>query len=538
MAGLNFDLWIESRDDGSRARVLDSPAGQAAADISISIDPADVERLLTPQSGTQSAAGIPDRLQRNRGYASRLELARTVGGELFKTIFKDEIEICLRRSLDEASRQDAALRIRLRLLDSADLLGVPWEFLYDPSRDRFLALSSRTPVLRYIEIPEPPAVLPANPPLNILVMISNPRGAEPLDVEAEWGRIEAALEALMANGLVQVQRLEHATLSSLQDQLRRSGYHILHFIGHGAYDKKNQAGVLLLEDESGGGQITEADKLGTVLRDHPQLRLVALNACRGAQTASTAPFSGVAQSLVRQGMPAVVAMQSAVHDQVAIRFSGALYAAVADGYPLDAAVGEARKAVFALEEGLEWGIPVLFMRSPDGILWDLSRDGEKSMTKEEARPWWDALPREVQGDVIVGDVSAAAEGVAIGKNIRQQIRKTLGVPGPGDRLTIDEEIAALRAELNQLAVQLDETTARMAEFQLELLKGELTKTDPGDTPSANTITQVGDWLLDNVPDIAELLAGFFATPAVGKVVGKAGGEAIAWARSRFSRAED
>jgi hypothetical protein len=75
----------------------------------------------------------------------------------------------------------------------------------------------------------------------------------------------------------------------------------------------------------------------------------------------------------------------------------------------------------------------------------------------------------------------------------------------------------------------------MAEFQLKLLQGELAKTGEGETPSASTITQVGDWLLDNVPQIAEILTGLFATPAVGRVVGKAGKVAVEWVKKRFGR---
>jgi hypothetical protein len=83
--------------------------------------------------------------------------------------------------------------------------------------------------------------------------------------------------------------------------------------------------------------------------------------------------------------------------------------------------------------------------------------------------------------------------------------------------------------------QLDANTAKMAEFQLKLLRGELTKTEKDEKPSASTITQVGDWLLESVPQIAEPLTSLFATPAVGKVMGKAGETAIDWVRQRFGK---
>jgi hypothetical protein len=75
----------------------------------------------------------------------------------------------------------------------------------------------------------------------------------------------------------------------------------------------------------------------------------------------------------------------------------------------------------------------------------------------------------------------------------------------------------------------------MTKFQLQLLLGELTKTEENKIPSANTIILVGNWLLENVPEMAEVLADLFATPAVGKIMGKAGGMAVEWVKERFAR---
>ena len=70
---------------------------------------------------------------------------------------------CLRSSLDEASRQDAGLRIRLRLTDVPELADLAWEYLYNPTLNRFLALSVETPIVRYLDLPQrirPLAVTP------------------------------------------------------------------------------------------------------------------------------------------------------------------------------------------------------------------------------------------------------------------------------------------------------------------------------------------------------------------------------------------
>ena len=155
--------------------------------------------------------------------------------------------------------------------------------------------------------------------------------------------------------------------------------------------------------------------------------------------------------------------------------------------------------------------------------------------EERQQDWWDSIPAPIGGDVIIGHVGAGATGVAIGKNITQTVYDVLGAPTPDDKQVIEQKLSEAMTTVQDLQKQLDAQTAAMAEFQLKLLQGELAKTEEGETPSASTITQVGDWLLDNVPQIAEILVGLFATPAVGRVVGKAGEVAVGWAKKRFGR---
>ena len=147
-------------------------------------------------------------------------------------------------------------------------------------------------------------------------------------------------------------------LASLLPRLQRGEYHIFHFIGHGGFDQQAQDGVLILEGSKRRGRPVSGQDLGTLLRDHRPMRLAVLNACEGARTSSTDPFAGTAQSLIQQGVPAVIAMQFEITDEAAITFANAFYGAVAGGYPVDAGLAEARKAIFAQGNSLEWGTPV------------------------------------------------------------------------------------------------------------------------------------------------------------------------------------
>ena len=168
------------------------------------------------------------------------------------------------------------------------------------------------------------------------MVIASPVEHPALDGEQEWRNVTEALSDLVQAQRVQVERLAKPTLDALQRQLRRGSYHVLHFIGHGGWDSQSQDGVLAFEDSFGRMSLVSGEDLGTILYDHRSSRLAVLNACEGARGDRADPFAGTAQSLVQQGIPAVIAMQFEITDAAAIIFAQVLYEAVADGYPLDA----------------------------------------------------------------------------------------------------------------------------------------------------------------------------------------------------------
>ncbi len=130
--------------------------------------------------------------------------------------------------------------------------------------------------------------------------------------------------------------------------------------------------MLAFEDEHRMAHLVSGTDLATMIHDHRTLRLVLLNACEGARQSPADPLGGVAQSLVMQGIPAVVAMQFEITDAAATIFSTEFYSAIADGYPIDAALAEARVAVFSSHNDVEWGTPVLYLRASDGRIFDVA----------------------------------------------------------------------------------------------------------------------------------------------------------------------
>ena len=321
-------------------------------------------------------------------------LLETFGGQLFQAAFSGPVRECLGRSRLIAENTGAGLRIRLRLPPA--LANIPWEYLYDREYG-FIGLSPETVLVRYVEMPAPVQPFPVSPPLRILTMISAPSDVPGLQGEEEWGKLNGALSDLARRGMVQVDRLEDGTLAALQLPLRRREYHVLHFVGHGGWDEDAQDGALALEGLGGTTRLVTGRDLGLMFRGHRSLRLVVLNACEGARSARDDPFGGVAQALVRQGIPAVIAMQFEISDPAALVFSQSFYQAIADDLPIDVAMVEARRAMFAHGNEVEWATPVLYMRSPDGRVFTTSRisDAERQAREDAERQ---AHPEPVPGE--------------------------------------------------------------------------------------------------------------------------------------------
>lgn len=360
----NFDLLVESADKGIyRARVTASPTGDTAVvTFRLPFEETRLENLLLKldpgRSGTRRGTLDP-----------RTEAGRELGGGLFEAVFTGDVALAWARSRDAVQTQGGGLRLRLLLDDAPAIAGLPWELLYDQRSNTFLAQSERTPVVRYLDVPHTQRPLRVDGPLHVLVVISAPTDLPELDVEAEWARIQEALEDRVAAGTVVLHRLPEPTLTGLGRWLRGSTAHVLHFVGHGDFDQRREDGVLYFCDRYGRGAPATASMLGPYVYDHDPLRLIVLNACRSASVDTDDPFAGMAQGLIQQSAGAVIAMQFPITDRAAVTFTGEFYGAVADGYPVDQAATYARKALFATH-GSEWATPAVFVQSADGMVFD------------------------------------------------------------------------------------------------------------------------------------------------------------------------
>lgn len=290
-----------------------------------------------------------------------------LGETLYKFLFPPDVWNLFTRTLAQVKAEGlSGVRVRLRLnTDSPELSQIPWEYCRDDRN--FLALNKSTPLVRYISTDRPvPGTTPDK--VRILLAMASPEDQAELNVTAEENRIRSALSQLIDEGRVELQVIPNATPRELRRTFRRYDPHILHFIGHGTL-KPNGEGALVLENDERQSHLVDADDMQVLLQGS-SVKLCVLSACKTAATDASNAIMGVAPKLVWTGVPAVIAMQFIVPDKTAISFMHDFYEFLADGRPLDSAVTEARIGIyFDNDDKVFWGIPVLFMRAPDGVIW-------------------------------------------------------------------------------------------------------------------------------------------------------------------------
>lgn len=351
-----FELLIGSRTPhGYPVTVFASPAGEGEAYCTLNID----EEL-------QDALSVLEQGDVDDAYLTEF------GAFLFNELFSGEVATLYRTSLGITRSQAQQLRIRLRITPP-ELAALPWEYVHDPHEESFLAISSATALVRYVPINLPVRPTRVNPPLRILAVIANPRDSQSFDFVQERAILHNALAEWTEQGQVQLEVLEQATPAAITQAMRQFLPHVFHFVGHGLFDQ-GEAHVVL-EDEHGGGNLVDERAFREFFTGSQETRLAVLNACQSATLSSSQPLAGLAPRLLQRQLSAVVAMQHPISAKAALVFSREFYRSIALGFPVDAAISEARKGIF-LELGAQspnWGTPVLFLRAKDGQLFSVDR---------------------------------------------------------------------------------------------------------------------------------------------------------------------
>lgn len=297
-----------------------------------------------------------------------------LGTLLFGVLFRGDVK----RLYDTARSLQGTRRLNLIFTSMIPWVAEkPWEFAYDPGRRTHLATEEIEFVRNVLTQVPGDSMEPRPGPLRILVVSAQPPGTVPLSIDEETALIQRDFAALVEAGLAEVNVLPRATISALHGQLSTSRYNIVHFIGHGAFDRQANQGYLLFQSQEGAPPEYLDERSARELLCGRGISLLFLNACQTASSGVAdsnrgANFnSGLAQSLVSHGLPALVANQYSVSDTAATSFAQFFYWGLARGLSLGTAAREARIAVNYSLNGdsvIDWAVPVLYARDPSNVL--------------------------------------------------------------------------------------------------------------------------------------------------------------------------
>ncbi len=347
----NFDLRIRGKNANGRypIEVGDNPLGLSGHD----------EQNINPAAAYLTT--LIERIKIHRTRKVKEEDVRELGKYLHKLLFPEHVkEVLFANRADMAEKGDG-LRLRLQI-EPPELQKLPWEYCYDDAFG-YYALHLDTPMVRYEERPFKSHPLPVPSPLKLLVVVSEPHDLARLNVEKEVDIIRTLLKAMGKD--VQWEILRNAEIGRVRRALDKRP-HIFHFIGHGG-QSGDQPGTLSFENASGNSHQVTGEQLMVMMAGRG-IKTVILNACQTAASGTQDAFGSVATALVRAEIPAVIAMKFNIRDDVALGFTRDLYGGLISGRPLDTAVTDMRIGAFVLGES-HWGIPTLYMRSPDGKIW-------------------------------------------------------------------------------------------------------------------------------------------------------------------------
>ncbi|WP_030885129.1 CHAT domain-containing protein [Streptomyces sp. NRRL F-5053] len=431
----------------------------------------EVESGLAPTGGRDTVVGV-----------------RELGREVHGLLFGGALGPCLEQAVERVKGLRTPRRLRVRFELPPGMRQLPVEALCAPPQEPMqdMALNPELSLVRSLPGQPPWGRLPGPeaPPsrTRLVVAVASPEAAElpPLHAEPEV----AALLRGLPDVAFEVTVLEHASRRSLERELV-SGPALptaVLLIAHGAYDHERRTGQLCLEDD-GRCDWMPASSLSGLLLSAPQLRLVALNVCFGADSTGAEPFSGLAQALIGNGLPAVVAMRGRVTGVSAGRFTPVLFEQLAANRTLDEAVAAARGGMAHLpgHTAIEWATPALFVHEEfrHGRLFRMREVRDSHETPPDPVQAGARAVRLVEsddGNVTSADVMAAARHLGTLGEWGQVLRKlridTERFQDEQRRMCEEARLERAWPAVRQLCAVLAEADAEEAERRLARLAAE------------------------------------------------------------------
>lgn len=306
------------------------------------------------------------------------------GKQLYRLIFVNHPKVLssYNQALGEAGGEE---KLHLRFESPRDLLRVPYEFLFEGIHADGDYLVLKHPLSRSItgvrvkRMPLSPGPLndlwAKGEQLKILLIASNTSPSIP-GVDREIQALDGSLKSLFEDRGISIRvktiPTEEATYKTVRKELQKCKYHIVHYAGHGAYDRQSpeKSCLFFWEKPNCKGEVEEVpiSELRLLLRG-ADLRFAYLSCCLGTKTGEPAKlldddFLGIADGIIHAGVPSVLGYRWAVSDSGAKTLALVFYKSLARQGQIDIALLDARCEVAARDrDDITWLSPILIMQA-------------------------------------------------------------------------------------------------------------------------------------------------------------------------------
>jgi CHAT domain len=346
--------------------------------------------------------------------ASSLDPVVDLGSQLCSLLFEGDLS---RLYAEVLSAESAGISTPISIEPDADALAsIPWELLFDRSKNSFVALSSRTPIVRLrtpmiaqssFVAPNSPHKLPLieaqmqsmfNSPLKLLLIEAQ---MQRMFNPAEDEKMMRDLQEAFPGRLEFLEPLSNPTFEELARTVRETRCDILHFSGTGNFSSEDYGlkGERPRAIQIEPGKLTAIDQFREMLRDS-SISLLVLS------TDSSAPFARE----VAQDVPLVVALQGQVATQTMDKFEPTFYRHLLSGKTFESAITRGRQVVDTENIGIrDWALIIAYSRLDDSRLVTIPevaprRSAVESFASNPAPPntgqtairLWQRLTREIE----------------------------------------------------------------------------------------------------------------------------------------------
>ena len=344
---LFFRIDQESENNFLLSLELKSPHAEKilTSNICLSLEKEFIRKLQDFENIRRSRSNVREANPKLLGSTPFVD-EKLLGKNIYEKIFVGDIKTTFEEFFNLAFHQKINNLTLVISSDIPEILNIPFELINDGfkyfglEKDNFSIIRTKEKSIKDFKIS---GFVPAPCPLRILFITSLPEDLQEnekfLQLEKEQEELVNIISAFRVadNKRALVDFIEIPSKENIKNALKED-FDIIHISGHGLHAKE---GYLVLENENGETVLTTGEDFAKMISGNASLKMVVISACETAR----AEDEGLAGALLKQGIPAVLAMRYPVTDSAARTFTSEFYKNICAGKTISSSIFNAREQV-------------------------------------------------------------------------------------------------------------------------------------------------------------------------------------------------